>query len=195
MLIAGGAAILVLRRPGRDDDTESSSLPPTPEPPPTPPPVTPHTEHTGTEPPRDAPGVQAAAGEQPTAPSEAVEPVSAWTQTAPWPTIHEVRRARRAERRARRPRPYLGPLTLSFLLLAAGVASFLQATETIEVNLVIAFAIATCVVGAVLVLSTWVGRARGLIFLGVLLVGRDRRSRARSTCRCAATWAKHVSTR
>jgi predicted membrane protein len=56
------------------------------------------------------------------------------------------------------------------LLVAAGVTSFLQAVEVIEVNVTVALAIATCAVGAVLVLSAWVGRARGLIFLGLLLV-------------------------
>src|SRR5205085_2778620 len=46
----------------------------------------------------------------------------------------------------------------------------LQAIEAIDVNLTVALAIATGAVGAVLVLSAWVGRARGLIFLGLLLV-------------------------
>jgi predicted membrane protein len=56
------------------------------------------------------------------------------------------------------------------LLVAAGVTSFLQALEVVEVNLTVALAIATCAVGAVLALSAWVGRARGLILLGLLLV-------------------------
>jgi phage shock protein PspC (stress-responsive transcriptional regulator)/predicted membrane protein len=160
-LIAGGVAILVLRRPGRPTaeapaftaaaqaaDTEAvSTVDPSPVP---------------------APTCETEATTTPSA-----EPASAWTQTAPWPTIHDARRAHRLhrrERRAHRPRPFLTPLTLSLLLIAAGVTSFLQAIEAIEVNLTVAFAIATCAVGAVLVLSAWVGRARGLIFLGVLLV-------------------------
>ncbi|HYL50891.1 MAG TPA: hypothetical protein VEZ15_02890, partial [Acidimicrobiia bacterium] len=100
----------------------------------------------------------------------AAEPVTAWTQTAPWPTIRDARRVQRRERRARRPRPFLTPLTLSVLLVAAGVTSFLQAIEVIEVNVTLALALATCAVGAVLVLSAWAGRARGLILLGLLLV-------------------------
>ena len=157
-LIAGGIAILVLRRPGRPTDME---------------PATVDTEQAtdATTPIEPSPELASTADtESPTAPAE---PVSAWTQTAPWPTIDDARRAHRAhrrERRARRPRPFLTPLTLSLLLIAAGVTSFLQAIEAVEVNLTVAFAIATCAVGAVLVLSAWVGRATGLIFVGLLLV-------------------------
>ncbi len=160
-LIGGGIAILVLRRPDRPIDEES--VPAGAEPAAAT--ATATTTTTTVEPaPEDAS----------TTPTEGVspaaEPVSAWTQTAPWPTIKDARRAHRRERRARRPRPFLTPLTLSLLLVAAGVTSFLQAIEVIELNLTVAFAIATCAVGAVLVLSAWVGRARGLIFLGMLLV-------------------------
>ncbi len=169
-LIAGGVAILVLRRPGRPTGEEPAMA--EPDELPTEGVAMPH------EPAPEVVTTQefAAAASAPSAtstPASTEEPVSAWTQTAPWPTIHDARRARRAhrrERRARKPRPFLTPLTLSLLLIAAGVTSFLQAIEAIEVNLTVAFAIATCAVGAVLVLSTWVGRARGLIFLGVLLV-------------------------
>ena len=47
----------------------------------------------------------------------------------------------------------------------------LQALDVVDVNVTVALAVATCVVAAALVLSAWVGRARGLIFLGLLLVG------------------------
>jgi phage shock protein PspC (stress-responsive transcriptional regulator)/predicted membrane protein len=173
-LIAGGVAILVLRRPGRPNGQEptragdaapataaagatSAAAPAT-----TLAAATTTTTVPGTplpeSPTQQTPGVPVA------------EPVSAWTQTAPWPTIRDARRLQRRERRSRRPRPFLTPLTLSVLLVAAGVTSFLQAIEVIEVNVTLAIAIATCAVGAVLVLSAWVGRARGLILLGLLLV-------------------------
>jgi predicted membrane protein len=54
-------------------------------------------------------------------------------------------------------------------MIGAGVTSLLVATDTITLNLTIAFAAATGFVGLVLVLSTWIGRARGLIFIGLLL--------------------------
>ncbi len=160
-LIGGGIAVLVLRRPGR---------PTVPEPPPAgagPAPglATAISTTTTGEPGPEIPPAQPTEGISPVA-----EPISAWTQTAPWPTIHDARRAHRRERRARRPRPFLTPLTLSLLLVAAGITSLLQALEVIELNLTVAFAIATCAVGAVLVLSAWVGRAHGLIFVGLLLV-------------------------
>jgi phage shock protein PspC (stress-responsive transcriptional regulator) len=177
-LIGGGIAILVLRRPGRPTDPE--------------PPAAGAERATGAEPAAATTSATATTtatttGEPPpgipaTQPTEAVssapEPVSAWTQTAAWPTIHDARRAHRRERRARRPRPFLTPLTLSLLLIAAGVTSFLQALEVIELNRAVALAIATCAVGAVLVLSAWVGRARGLIFLGLLLVAATAASSA-----------------
>jgi phage shock protein PspC (stress-responsive transcriptional regulator) len=175
-LIGGGIAILVLRRPGRPtgaeppaSGAETANAYTTP----TTSATTPTTATTIGEP---APGIPAT---QPTeAVSPAAEPVSAWTQTAAWPTIHDARRAHRRERRARRPRPFLTPLTLSLLLIAAGVTSLLQALEVIELNLTVALAIATCAVGAVLLLSAWVGRARGLIFLGLLLVAATAASSA-----------------
>jgi predicted membrane protein len=54
-------------------------------------------------------------------------------------------------------------------MIGAGVTSLLVATDTITLNLTIAFAAATGFVGLVLLLSTWVGRARGLIFVVLLL--------------------------
>jgi phage shock protein PspC (stress-responsive transcriptional regulator)/predicted membrane protein len=162
-LIGGGIAILVLRRPGRPTTDEPAFAATTQA-------STAETDAIPTVEPSPEP---ATTGETEATTTPSAEPASAWTQTAPWPTFHDARRAHRLhrrERRAHRPRPFLTPLTLSLLLIAAGVTSFLQAIEAIEVNLTVAFAIATCAVGAVLVLSAWVGRARGLIFLGVLLV-------------------------
>jgi phage shock protein PspC (stress-responsive transcriptional regulator)/predicted membrane protein len=99
-------------------------------------------------------------------------PPSAWTQTAQWPasSARAQRRAARHERRAQRPRPFLTPLTLSVLLIGAGVAYLLQATGALEVNLTVALAIGTCVVGAALVVSAFAGRAPALIAVGIVLL-------------------------
>ena len=80
------------------------------------------------------------------------------------------RRRSRREERARRPRSLLTPLTIGCLLVGAGIASALQASGALDVNLTVLLAIATCVVGAALVVSAWAGRARGLILLGLALV-------------------------
>jgi len=166
LLIGGGLAILVLRRRGdeenhdddHDDDepgieTDAPTL-------------------TATDTPNDADTT----AETPTAPPPGAAPVppSAWTQTAPWPAPPSARAARRSsriERRARRSRPFLTPLTLSVLLIGAGIASLLQATGALEVNLTVVLATATCLVGAALVTAAFAGRAHTLILVGVVLLG------------------------
>ncbi len=111
----------------------------------------------------------------PAAPPVPVPP-SAWTQNGPWPAPPSTddartrRRAWRDERRAQRQRSFLTPITLSVLLIGAGIASLLQAGGALDVNITVVLAIATCVVGAALVVSAFVGRARLLIFVGLLLV-------------------------
>jgi phage shock protein PspC (stress-responsive transcriptional regulator)/predicted membrane protein len=156
LLVGAGVAILLLRRPNGSDTTVDSGSEPA---------------STGTE--------AGASGEPSPAPTEAAAlaagagnappPASAWTQTAEWPTPPPPGRDERRAHRRRRPRPFLTPIALSVLLIGAGVASFLQSIDAIDLNLTIAFAIATCFVGAVLALSAWIGRAHGLIVVGVLL--------------------------
>ena len=154
LLIGAGVAILVLRRP-RDNDGESDG------------------DGDGDGGDTEA-SIEADSGTTArTVANAAVAdglPTSAWTQTEEWPTTPppSFRQLRRTKRRTR-PRPFLTPIALSLLLIGGGVASLLQSTDTVDVNLTIAFAIATCFVGAVLVLSTWIGRAHGLIAVGVLL--------------------------
>jgi phage shock protein PspC (stress-responsive transcriptional regulator) len=156
LLIGAGVAILLLRRP-HDSDADA----------------------TDAEPESRPAGVDVDASTTPnpaivtTAQSATVDteepPASAWTQTEEWPTTPpSYRQIRRAQRR-KRPRPFLTPIALGVLLIGAGVASFLQSIDAIDVNLTVAFAIATCFVGAVLVLSTWIGRAHGLIAVGMVL--------------------------
>jgi len=171
LLIGGGLAILVLRR--RDDE-----------------PLAETTEEPGTDSPTADSAPEAAAGatvdddaeatvEQPASsasgfvPPVPPVPPSAWTQTAPWPTppsARSQRRAARSERRAARPRSFITPLTLSVLLIGAGIASLVQATGAADVNLTVVLAIGTCIVGAALLTAAFVGRAHTLILVGLVLL-------------------------
>jgi phage shock protein PspC (stress-responsive transcriptional regulator)/predicted membrane protein len=184
ILIGGGLAILVSRRnrPWSDGTDElgppAHGAGPRGAPTATVPTAAAPTEAPSTE---DAPTEEVAsdgaptdtAGMTPPLPPIPPVPPSAWTQTAPWPT-EPSRRARRhaaiRDWRARRPRSFLTPVTLSVLLIGAGIASLLQATGALDVNITVALAIATCTVGAALVVAAFAGRAHTLILVGVLLV-------------------------
>jgi predicted membrane protein len=193
LLIGGGLAILFFR--GRPDEASAPAVG-TPAPPPSapPPPAPMHDDAPAAtplaaaavaasaippanatavpEPKVEAPGAAWTAPAE-DAPTETVfVPPSAWTQTADWPAggARAQRRAARSERRARRPRPFLTPLTLSILLIGAGVAFFLQATGALDVNLTVVLAIGTCVVGVALVVSAFAGRAPTLILVGIVLL-------------------------
>jgi hypothetical protein len=56
------------------------------------------------------------------------------------------------------------------LLIGAGVVALLDAFGAFEVNLTVVLASGLAVVGLALVVSTWFGRAHGLILVGVLLL-------------------------
>jgi phage shock protein PspC (stress-responsive transcriptional regulator)/predicted membrane protein len=167
LLIGGGVAILLLRRrddaPGDPPASEPSASAPEDPPP-------------GEAAAQSGPGTTAAAAtaESPSATTTTTTvPATAWTQTTSWPTGSDARadrRAARIERRARRPRPFLTPLTLSVLFIGAGIASLLQATDAADVNLTVVLAIGTCVVGAALVIAAFVGRAHTLILIGLVLL-------------------------
>jgi phage shock protein PspC (stress-responsive transcriptional regulator)/predicted membrane protein len=175
LLIGGGLAILLLRR--RDDPraTESDvdddyTRPPMP-------PTVPASDE----------GPEEAIGESPTSfvvppppvlpplPMSPTGPIppTAWTQSAPWPAAPSSRARRRAsryERRTQRPRSFLTPLTLSVLLIGAGLASLLQATGALDVNLTVVLAIGTGIVGVALIVGAFFGRAHTLILVGLLLL-------------------------
>jgi phage shock protein PspC (stress-responsive transcriptional regulator) len=107
-------------------------------------------------------------------PRPGLVPPSAWTQTAPWPappSARALRREARSRRRAARPRPFLTPITLGVLLVGAGVASLLQATNALDVNVTVVLAIGTCIVGVALAVSAFAGRAYALVLVGILLAG------------------------
>jgi len=64
---------------------------------------------------------------------------------------------------------WLGPLTLSAVVVALGILAINDATwASVPVSAYVATALA--VVGAGLLIGTWFGRARGLIGLGILLI-------------------------
>lgn len=166
VLIAAGAAFLI-RRADQDSSTPASPAraafaAPTPT-------VTPSTTSTDTETAMPEPDTATIDGPAPeVTPPGAPPPTSAWGQTAPWPTA--PRPTPPAPPR-RRERPFLTPVTIGVLLLVGGVTALLGASDAVDVNLTVAFAIGLAIVAAALVISAWVGRAHGLILIGLLLVG------------------------
>jgi hypothetical protein len=159
LLIAGGAAVLLFRHPD-DERADSPPAPPTP-PSPSPDPSSPEADPAATAslPPAS-----------PLPPSTPVPPqpptTSAWTQHAPWPAPPPVPpRVRRPRRR-----PFLTPLTISLLLIGAGVAALLDSAGWVHLTVAGVLASGLILVGAALVLSAWYGRAHGLIPIGGLLL-------------------------
>ncbi len=69
-----------------------------------------------------------------------------------------------------RPRSFLTPLTLSLFTIAGGIVFLLERAEAIELQPGSVLAVAMITIGVVLMLATWVGRARGLIAVGLLLL-------------------------
>ena len=147
ILIGGGLAVLFLRH--NDDDHAPDGAPPPP-----PPPV-------DTAPPTDPP-----TSEIPTASTIAgpPPPPSAWTQSAPWPEPPRPR-PHRPHRR-----PFLTPLTLSLLLIGAGIIVLLDNTGAAHITVAEALGGGLGLVGVALIASAWFGRARGLIPIGILLL-------------------------
>ncbi len=71
--------------------------------------------------------------------------------------------------RPERPKSYLGALTWSALLVLVGGAWLLDAAGLVDVNVGVVVALGLVLVGAALVISTWLGRSRGLIAVGIPL--------------------------
>jgi len=97
---------------------------------------------------------------------------SAPTQTtaAAAPASAAPASARRS--RTRREKPPRGPvsaMTLSALLILGGVVWLVAAAGWSSIELGVVAAIALTIVGIGLVVSAWIGRARGLVVLGILL--------------------------
>jgi len=92
-------------------------------------------------------------------------PSPPWPPGPRWARPHDPRPPRRPRRRS-----FLTPLTISVLLIGAGAAALLDSVGAVHVTLAAALATGLIVVGVALVLSTWFGRGRGLIPIGVLLL-------------------------
>jgi phage shock protein PspC (stress-responsive transcriptional regulator) len=171
-LIVGGVAILILRA-GTDGDATPDAPRPDPAPwdrsraTPAPPPQASAPE-AGTESPDPAdPATETTTDEYraPESPS-AQHTTSAWTHATPWPFSPTVPRT---PPRPPRPRAFLGPVVVSLLMVGAGVAVLLDVLDVVDVDEQVGLAIALGVVSAGLILSAFVGRARGLIALAVVL--------------------------
>ncbi|MDQ1511237.1 MAG: hypothetical protein QOG50_3081, partial [Actinomycetota bacterium] len=172
VLIAAGLAVLFLRHPDRGDGDDSppaarTEMPAAAETPPTA--HQPAAPGTTDEADASAAGRLTETADDPTT-STAWSRQSSWPRP-PWPPgprwsrPHDPRPPRRPRRRS-----FLTPLTISVLLIGAGAAALLDSVDAVHLTLTAVLASGVIVVGAALVLSTWFGRGRGLIPIGVLLL-------------------------
>jgi phage shock protein PspC (stress-responsive transcriptional regulator) len=173
ILIGAGLAVLLLRHPDDDrNDIPALPVPPswTPRASTTPPTEPAPTADTDGDADADAATTPPAPSwEPPTTPQRAMPPIppippSAWTQSAPWPTAPTPRV------RKRRPRAFLTPVTCSLLLIGGGIVTLLDDNGTTHLTAAEILAGGLALVGLALVLSTWFGRARGLVPIGILLL-------------------------
>ncbi len=107
---------------------------------------------------------QAPTGSQ--SPPQATQPAQPSQPSQPAQPSQPSQLAQPVERR----RPFLGPLTLALLLVITGSAIALDRADMVDVEPAVFLALCLTVVGVVLTLSAFLGRARGLIALGVLLL-------------------------
>ncbi len=77
---------------------------------------------------------------------------------------------RPAHRRRPRPAPFLGPIGLAVLLLVTGLTVFADRVGWWATDPAAFLAVCLMIIGGVLVTTAFVGRARGLIVLGLLLL-------------------------
>ena len=93
---------------------------------------------------------------------------SAWPAPAtPWPAAPSPPGTPTS--RAPRPRPFLGPVTISLLLILVGCAWLADTSGALDVSAGAVVAAALVALGAALVIGAWFGRARGLVGLAVPL--------------------------
>lgn len=79
-------------------------------------------------------------------------------------------RHRRPPGREPKPAPFLGPLTMALLLVFAGVAIVGEQSDWWDVDPAVYGGIVLSIIGLALVVSAFFGRARGLIFIGMLVL-------------------------
>ncbi|MEQ8842844.1 MAG: PspC domain-containing protein [Acidimicrobiales bacterium] len=84
--------------------------------------------------------------------------------------VSEPQPPRPRHRRRRRPTPFLGPVGLALVLLFTGLTVFADRVDWWHTDPGAFLAICLMILGAVLVVSAFVGRARGLVWLGLLLL-------------------------
>lgn len=80
------------------------------------------------------------------------------------------RRGYRPPRREPKPAPFLGPLTMAALLVFAGGAIVGEQSDWWDLDPAVYGGIVLAIVGVALVISAFFGRARGLIFVGMLVL-------------------------
>jgi hypothetical protein len=164
-LIAGGFAVLVMRAQPDDADVET---------PPARPDALDVADTLDVAETPDATDATGAPGAPDPAALATAPTSSAWPPSTPWrwphpPRPSRPRRARSTAPRPERPPSYLTPLTISVVCCYAGVVALLAALDVVTVDLQVAGAIALAIIGGGLLLSAWFGRARGLVFLAVVL--------------------------
>lgn len=84
------------------------------------------------------------------------------------PTPHDARSGRPPK--ASRPASFVGPFTVSIAVAVAGSLTLLHAIGAIALQPSDVLITVLAVVGVGLLVSTWIGRGRGLILLGLLLL-------------------------
>jgi phage shock protein PspC (stress-responsive transcriptional regulator)/predicted membrane protein len=159
ILIGGGLAVLFLRN---TDDNDNIEPQPTPPPTSTDPPETPEAADPTTTEQAPPPPPSPTSSWAPTPPLPPTS--SAWTQTHPWP-VGPPPRPRRPRRRS-----FLTPVTISILLIGAGGAALLDSAGAVHLTVAGVLATGLLMVGIAMIVSTWYGRAHGLIPIGVLLL-------------------------
>lgn len=87
----------------------------------------------------------------------------------PFPS-EPARPARPPRRRPPRPAPFLGPIGLAVLLLWAGLSIFADRVGWWNIDPASFLSVCLMIIGGVLLVSAVVGRARGLIWIGLFLL-------------------------